>query len=264
MKKLYIDECGFHAHFFPIEGTKSRVIIILGGSEGGLPNYNEDEINRFHKLRLSVLYVAYFGADKLPDSLESISLEYFEIIFKWLSEQPGIVSDEYIVLGTSKGGELALLLGSLYQQIKCVIAAVPSCAVWQGIPNGISKTPCKSSWSYNNIDLPFVILTFSIYLLWGILTKRFFKAYEKALSKVSMGSKALISVENINGPVLLMSGQKDVMWPSVSMCDMIIQRLASNNFSFEYEHIIFDSGHFVGNDKDYYVTIEAFLKNKFL
>ncbi len=174
MKSLTINECGFVAHYYPAAGSKSHAMIVLGGSEGDIPHAT-DLFTNFHALGFSVLYTAYFGADTLPPSIESIPLEYFESVFNWLYKQPEIISDEYAVFGTSKGGELALLLGSRYKQIKCIIAAVPSHVIWQGIPKGLAKPPYRSSWSYSQSDLPFVQLPLSLSLIWGILTNHFRK-----------------------------------------------------------------------------------------
>lgn len=49
-------------------------------------------------------------------TLEEVPLEYFEKVFKWISENEITNTKEIFVHGTSKGGELALLLASRYKQ----------------------------------------------------------------------------------------------------------------------------------------------------
>lgn len=55
--------------------------------------------------------------------------------------------------------------------------------------------------------------------------------------------KAEIQVENINGPVLIISGNDDDQWPATSMSNRIMERLKEHNFKHYKEHIILDGGH---------------------
>jgi hypothetical protein len=49
-----------------------------------------------------------------------------------------------------------------------------------------------------------------------------------------------IKVENINGPVLLLSAKGDAQWPSELMGEMIYKRLEEKQFPFPYRHQIYD------------------------
>jgi uncharacterized protein len=56
--------------------------------------------------------------------------------------------------------------------------------------------------------------------------------------------QATIPVENINGPVLILTGKADTMWPSSQMGAMIERRLAEKKFPHPYRHISYeDAGH---------------------
>lgn len=55
--------------------------------------------------------------------------------------------------------------------------------------------------------------------------------------------KAKIRVENIDGPVLLISGASDNKWPSTEMSNLIIERLKTHDFPYFYEHITVKGGH---------------------
>jgi dienelactone hydrolase len=72
----------------------------------------------------------------LPDDLIDIPLEYFEIGIGWMGRQPKVQGDRLGVIGGSRGGELVLLLGSTFKQIKAVVAFVPSGVVWRGFGKG--------------------------------------------------------------------------------------------------------------------------------
>jgi uncharacterized protein len=258
-----IADCGLQASFYRGSGTQRRVIIYLGGSEGGVPfAAHGDRLQPLLELGHPVLCLAYFGVEGLPQSLQRIPLEYFERAFDWLSRQPDIIN-EYAIIGCSKGGELALLLASRYSQVKAVVACVPSHVVWQGIPSGFPKAPIGSSWSYGGQDLPFVPIRFSPALIAGLMTFRFRKAYENSLLNKKRVAQATIPVEKIGGPVLLISGQEDTLWPSTPMCEQIVDRLTVNRFPFPYQHVAMESGHGVESVESFWSIVTGYLQEHF-
>jgi dipeptidyl aminopeptidase/acylaminoacyl peptidase len=59
---------------------------------------------------------------------------------------------------------------------------------------------------------------------------------------------ATIAVERIAGPVLLISGEDDQMWPSTLMAERIMRRLAEHHFAWPYRHLRYpDAGHLIGS-----------------
>ena len=263
MQKRYVTENGLRANFYhQVDGAQRRAILFLGGSEGGL--LFEDLPQPLLELGHPVLCLAYFKLEGLPPSLESIPLEYFERAFDWLAAQPGIVPNEYAIIGGSKGGELALLLASRYSQVKAVVALVPSHVVWQGFPKSVLSRPSfQSAWSYAGKDLPFVPIPFSPALLWGVLTFRGRKAFEQALRNKQRVAQATIPVEKIGCPILLISGRQDTMWPSTPMCEEVVNRLAANRFPFPYQHVVFETGHSLPKAKAFWPTIIGYLQEHF-
>ena len=109
--------------FRPDSDGPRPAIIDLGGSIGGL-------LERRAALLASHGYVAlplaYFGIEGLPQDLFRIPLEYFETALGWLQAQEGVASDRVAVMGELRGGELALLLGATFPQIRAVVGLVPS------------------------------------------------------------------------------------------------------------------------------------------
>jgi dienelactone hydrolase len=108
---------------YPSTKNNLPVIVFLGGSSGGL-GY-EEELKSLALNGYSVFSLAYFKKDGLPDKLENIPLEYFENAFDWLSTKSQADTSKLLLLGVSRGAELALLLGSYYPQVKGVIAYSP-------------------------------------------------------------------------------------------------------------------------------------------
>jgi dienelactone hydrolase len=90
-------------------------VLVVGGSEGGLlPGKAAWLASRGY----AALALAYFRYDDLPPLLEGIPLEYFGSALGWMMQRPEILADRIAVVGTSRGGELALQLGSMFPQIK--------------------------------------------------------------------------------------------------------------------------------------------------
>lgn len=218
---------------------------MLGGSEGGK---SWGRIRRPIEIMVekgySLLSLAYFREQGLPNTLEEIPLEYFEKAFAWLSASADIVPDEYAILAGSKGSEAALLLASRYSVIKAVVAFSPSSVVWQGIPKNrydLGKGTL-SSWSYKGESISFLPYPSSINK-WALRTMRLCGVHEAALRDQDHVAEATIPVEAMQGAMLLISGDKDQIWPSTSMSKQIINRLKAHKFTQPYEHIALDTSH---------------------
>jgi len=268
MIKQEVTENGLVADLFTTASSQPRkAIIMLGGSEGGKSwSRIKRPIELLVKRGYSVLSLAYFNSEGLPNSLEEIPLEYFKKAFDWLSDQVEIVPDEFAILGGSKGSEAALLLGSKYPQVKAVVAFSPSSVVWQGIPAsrfGIGKD-VKSSWSCNGEGLPFIPYPPSV-KPWELIVLRLRKMHEEALQNSEREKEALIQVENIQGAILLISGVQDHLWPATFMSEQIINRLKVKGFANYYEHFKFNSGHNgIVMNKDSWRKIFGFLNEHFM
>ncbi|QNL22200.1 hypothetical protein HZR84_09700 [Hyphobacterium sp. CCMP332] len=63
--------------------------------------------------------------------------------------------------------------------------------------------------------------------------------------------KATIKVEKINGPILLLSGKSDDVWPSAQMANMIEDRLKAFNLGQKVQNIQYDdAGHLISGNPD--------------
>ena len=246
MNNRIFDETGIRADFFCLPSKEhQKAIIMLGGSEGGKSwSRIKKPIELLIKRGYAILSLAYFKDEGLPATLEEIPLEYFDKAYKWLEAQPGIIPDEYAILGGSKGAEAALLLGSTSPRVKAVIAFSPSNVIWQGIPADrfeLSKNP-KSSWSSGGVGLPFLPYSTSINK-WDLRMLNLIQMHTGVLQDVGTTNDATIQVEKIKGAVLLISGQRDRLWPSAIMSEQIMDRLKSHNFAYPYEHLALKGGH---------------------
>lgn len=140
------------------------------------------------------------------------------------------------MLGDSKGAEAALLLASRDRRIKAVVAGAPSSVVWQGYNNPTNFINAGPSWTVGGKPVPFVPYDRSIPFT-NVLD-----LYQRSLAKAPCD--AVLPVERIRGPIFLVSGREDKLWPSSRMGDAIMTRLDRAKFPFAHTHLAYDAaGH---------------------
>jgi hypothetical protein len=150
-------------------------------------------------------------------------------------------------MGSSKGGELSLLLGATFPEIKAVVAYGPSAIIWQGIG---CRGKIASSWSMNGKGIPFAKfhpLSKEDSMKWASGQPiSLLEIYSPKNIDAEELEKATIPVEKINGPVLLVSGTDDQMWPSTQFSEMVMQRLKKHDHPHERVHLKYEgAGHLV-------------------
>jgi uncharacterized protein len=217
-------------------------IIVIGGAGGGLGSPSA-VCSLLAERGYAALALAYFGLEHLPTRLQEIPLEYFKRAIEWMCAQPSVEPTKIGLVGTSKGGEAALLVGATYGEIRAVVAYSPSHVVFQGIDEAWSDaSESKSSWTLDGKPVPFVpfridtdcIEQYGFYL--GL--------YLGSLQDRQAVGRAVIPVERINGPILLFSGTDDAIWPSSMMCEHVVERLREREFAFPFQHMRYDgAGH---------------------
>lgn len=240
--------------FFPDTPEQRPAIIVFSGSDGG---FHERQAKLFAEEGYVALALAFFHADGLPESLENIPLEYFLKGIKWLKSQPQVKSDKIHLYGPSKGGELVLLLASIFpEEIASAIAVVPSCVTFGGIPN--EKNAC---WTLGGNPLPVAPTPSKEDVYKQLETRKTVDLVQIYLNKMQdtvAFEKAFINVDKIKCPILLISGKDDRMWPSWIYGDLIMQRLAEVKSPIFREHLCYDNvGHMITNPYDPVLT-EAF------
>lgn len=179
------------------------VVIVLGGSDGGLSPYTDLIAAMLASRGYATLALAYFGMGLLPPSLSQIPLEYFGDAIAWLQDQPGIDPERIGVVGVSRGGELALLLGSTYPELKAVVSYVGSGLVHSEYA-GTATDPSVSAWTWQGTPIPHYSSP---------------NMTQEELQEVE------IPVERIKGPVLLIGADDDRVWPSSSLLNIAWERL---------------------------------------
>jgi len=234
--------------FIPPGRGPHPVVIILSGSGGG---FDFDKAAVLSRHGFATLALAYFGIAPLPTWLHLIPLEYFEAALTWLYAQPEVDSQRTGILGISRGAELALLLGSTFPQIRALVAYAPSSVAWAA--SGRDKVtgeliPC---WTWRGKPVPFAPLPLRGFM-WRsafpvVALKRpvmFRNLFRAGLRNRDAVERAAIPVENIRGPILLISGGDDHLWPAAEMSEAIVARFQRNGSAHTAEHLHFaHAGH---------------------
>jgi dienelactone hydrolase len=247
-----VDKEGMVATLFrPITTGSRPTVIVLQGSLGGMP---EGSAAVLASQGFSALALAYFGVNPLPPELVEVPLEYFAEAVAWLKTQPTVDPDRIAVMGVSKGGELAMLLGVTYpQDIKAVVGYSASSVVWQGAsyrPLSFVLGSPKSSWTLAGKPVPFLNVRPSFSDVMGLFVGKvpsLRAIHERSFDDEAAVSAASIAVERINGPVFLISHTDDRVWPATHLSEMAIQRLEAHHHPFPYEHLSYEgAGHPIG------------------
>jgi dienelactone hydrolase len=227
-------------------------VMFLGGAEGGL---HEDDAALLASHGFAVLALAYYGLPGLPQTLQNVPLEYFGQALNYLGRHRRVAAGRITMLGVSKGGEAALLTGATYPTaVRAVISLVGSGLVTQGISQGvltgslleILRTPV-SCWTYHGRELPY---------LPNVVTPRM-EAAVAAGGPVALGwaapdlgnaadvARSAIPVEQITGPILLISGGDDQTY-GPAFQEAAAQRLASLGHTHTWKHVVHqDAGHLI-------------------
>lgn len=263
--------------FFPQSETGTlHAVVILPGSSGSTPDAMAQHIASYGYL---VLALKYFGAEGLPEHLEGISLKYFTDAITWLRREALVKAFSITLLGYSRGGELSLLLASMFPTlIDGIIAYVPSSHVCGGFPH-----PNRPAWLHHNKSItPFLkglsnddlSLTEADDLRLAIEEGKIafhqntendpYSVVDLFLARQQNQKDAahsLIPVENISCPLLVVSGQDDKIWPSSLYAKEIAERLDENESTIVRKFLDFPhAGHGIISpyDKPIYHSVGKF------
>ena len=231
-------------------GEGRAAVLVLGGSLGGLENARAAALaSRGHP----ALALAYFGIDPLPDELVGVELEYFDTAIRFLIDRGLARPGRLALMGTSRGGELVLLLASRSRDVGGVIAYVPSGVVHYGIPTGgdrrrieVSDDPDQRppAWVVSGRGIPGAPVRFDL-IDFGDRPVRFCPAFRGGLADEKAIESARIALDDVTVPVILFSTADDQVWPSPALADLAVERLTS---STSVEHIVYeDAGHNIGH-----------------
>ncbi|MFD7653642.1 acyl-CoA thioesterase/bile acid-CoA:amino acid N-acyltransferase family protein [Actinosynnema sp. NPDC059797] len=241
VKRTEVREDGLVGVLFePVGGGPHPGVVVLGGSEGGL---HESDAALLAGHGFAALALAYFGVEGVPADLVEIPLEYFAPALDLLGDRVGLV-------GGSRSGELALLLGATFPQVKAVVSVVGSGVVTQCVGPGhrlLQKLEHEaSSWTLEGRPLPYLPYSVPAELRSAVVNGEPVPLGLAFDLTDGVPEDTEIPVERINGGVLLLSAGDDRSWPCRELSEVAHQRLKSHNHPFRYEHVVYpDAGHLI-------------------
>ncbi len=222
-------------------------VLVWGGSEGGLQSENRAALLAAHGF--AALALAYFAYAGLPPALANIPLEYVGTALEVMAAQPEVRAGRLGVVGESRGSELALLAGTLFPRIGAVVAHAPSAVLWPGVGAGVAAdTP---AWTYQGQPLPFVPYRSTpvarATIAAGVAAGRGqaeTPSFLASLGDTAAVARATIPVERIAGPLLLIAGEADQLWPSGTFAGLIGGRLQQQGHPYPDAILRYpDAGH---------------------
>ena len=222
-------------------------VMVLNGSGGGI---NEPRAALYASRGYAALALAYFKAPGLSDYISGTPLEYFERGLRWIRERVRPARDFIALSGQSRGGELVLLLGATFPElVSAVIGYVPG-AVVHSAQNAADPAIGREgpAWLHHGKPLPHVWEN-NRTASWapfdeGPAPHRHERAILTALQDPDAVARARIRVEDIRGPVMLLSGTDDGSWPSSLYSRMVADKLAEVGHPHNVEHLDFEeAGH---------------------
>jgi dienelactone hydrolase len=237
----------------PVVGTLCRslgagrhpAIVLFGGSQGGdSMRTTAEDFSRHGYVALSV---AYFGAPGTQPTLVDVPVETAGDALHMIAARDDVDADRIAVMGSSKGGEYALLAASTYPEAKAVVAVVPSPFAWFGLGQWSAPTGC--SWSRGGKTLPCVPQDAEAGRdVWQRMTAHqpvaFRAAYEQSRKDGRRVEAAVFPIERIDGPVLCLAADDDQIWNSRVHCELAMTYLSKHEHPHADRMISYpDAGH---------------------
>jgi hypothetical protein len=229
-------------HTDPLPG-----VLVIGGSDGGPGAPGVAMLLASHGL--AALSLSYFGAPGLPSTLENIPLEYFQKALLWMRSQPDIDPRSVAIYSESRGTEAALFTAASDPKVSAVVARSPSFTFWSGVTK--AHLPGKPAWTFGGQPQPYIANTlypdFILTYLWDKATGKPVRQtplFLEDLAHATESDKIPIPVEKIHGPLMLLSGADDQIWPSTLMAQRIMSRLRLHGHAYRDQSLTFaDVGH---------------------
>jgi dienelactone hydrolase len=235
--------------FVPAGPGPFPAVLLFSGSGGGLTT-TQCTAALLASHGFAAFALAYFNYPDLPAELVDIPLEYFRTAIGWLTSHVPVTGGRVAVMGASRGGELALLLGSSYpSEIAAVVAMVPSGLVWAGL----TKDRSEGSVAWIRDGKPVQPLPTipgedsereSFYREDGAVVHT--PSFEARIAQASPEELAAaeIPVERADGPVLLLSAADDALWPSAALAEIAVRRGREHGAAHPLRHVRYpDAGH---------------------
>lgn len=254
MKKIKETQRGFYGCYWPIEGSTCAIIAMLGDDcEDYMAKKTVKWMQKTNNLSVLTLSPRHkdYGYHSLP-------VERVGAVIQYLKEQ-GIT--KFGITGVSTTGMYALIAASYYPEITLTIALTPADfvmeAFYQGKRDGQREWPGdgESTVTWQGKTLPYLPYAYR-HPEYGMKMKEEAKEGKDIVASLNIfreSEKAhpiqeeeFIKVEKIQGKLLLIGAEDDVLWETAKYIRRMEERLAKKEHTCDVEVHIYEHGtHFV-------------------
>ena len=256
MKGLHFDieTDGFYGAYWKCGKTSDCAIIAMLGDDP------EDYMARsavkwLLKLGVNVMTMS---PGKKDYGHHNYPLERVETAIQWLKAHG---NHKIGIAGASTTGTLALTAASFFPDLTLTIAMTPSDFIWQGFMQG-KKDGCKewpipgeSLFSWKGEPLPYMPFCYQHPQYWQVVaaeskkngamisSRKLFDDSEKAHP---ITEAEMIKVEKIQGKLMLIGADDDVLWDTGKYIRRMEKRLSAKPHTCQVEAVVYEHGtHFV-------------------
>lgn len=194
--------------------SPQATIVFLHGSGGPMV---PDMLIPLAQRGNSILMLDYFGRSGLPEDLAGIPLEYVEKGINWARQT--YPETPVILLGQSRGAELAMIYCCWFDNVDGVIAYSPSGIHITEAVRYQTGDPRRASWTFQGKELPYAEIA-ALPEEGG--TYEYRDWFQPILADSARFFHSRIPIERSQCPILLMSGAEDLIWPSAKMVDRLL------------------------------------------
>jgi dienelactone hydrolase len=183
------------AYYRPAGGGRRPAAVLWGGSEGGDAD-TEATAELLASHGTPALAVAYFDEPGLPCALQHIPLQYFVRAIRWLRAQPQVDPSRVWIHSGSRGTEAEMLVAGHWPRlVHGLVAEAPA-----DFPNGPYHGTCQPKDANTAVGA------------WTLNGR-----------PVSVSEP--LPVARFHGPVMLVSGGEDALWPSDLQANQLMTAL---------------------------------------
>ncbi|KAJ1104035.1 hypothetical protein NDU88_001450 [Pleurodeles waltl] len=183
-------------------------VIDMFGDEGGFREYRSSLLA---SRGFASLALPYFNFEDLPPTMKDFHLEYFEDAAKFLQRHPKVKGPGVGVIGTGKGGDLALSMITFLSQVVVAISISGCCSNTAADLFYGEKTLPGLRYNMDKVQISDTAV---------------FDVYESLDDPMDpANSESIIPLEKADGHFLFVVGEDDRNWKSSLYAQIAISRL---------------------------------------
>ena len=215
-----IDTGDVLGNFYPADGAGNGPgVLLIGGSEGGLGRDMTRLARALQDDGFSVLHLSYWRAPGQPERLEGIPLETFQRGLAWLRARPEVDPSRTAMMGWSRGSEATQLIAMRDPSLKAIVLGQPGNAIWPGFTWEEPWRQFGSPWTWRGEDLVYLD-TSEVQMFGGDPAE----IGRELVALQDDQPDAIIPIEEVRAPVLMICGEADIVWASCTMARKIEER----------------------------------------